>query len=154
MVLIIKDVCLVLGVRVDVPNKNQRESIQRRRYHGPKKKNVDDDNNNNTTDKKVVVNMVDDVVEVNMVDDVVDVNMVDDAADKNKVEGYRLHDMGILAELVKVCYALYVVTAGHMSVMIRRKGRDCHLTLKIKCTCGYSRNEFSSPTITKRVERD
>ena len=27
--------------------------------------------------------------------------MVDDAAEKNKVEGYRLLDMGIFAELVK-----------------------------------------------------
>ena len=78
MVLIIKDVCLVLEIRVDVPYKNQK-----RRGNGPKKKKVDD-NNNSTTRKKVV-----------------DVNMVDDAAEKNKVEGYRLLDMGIFAELVK-----------------------------------------------------
>ena len=84
MVLIIKDVCLVLEIRVDVPNKNQKEYIQRRGGNGPKKKKVDDDNSNSTTHKKVV-----------------DVNMVDDAAEKNKVGGYRLLDMGIFAELVK-----------------------------------------------------
>ena len=67
-----------------MPNKNQKESIQRRGGNGPKKKKVDDDNNNSTTHKKVV-----------------DVKMVDDAAEKNKVEGYRLLDMGIFAELVK-----------------------------------------------------
>ena len=77
MVLIIKDVCLVLEIRVDVRNKNQRVYSNERRYHGrPKKKKVDDDNNNSTTHKKVV-----------------DVNMVDDAAEKNKVEGYRLLDI-------------------------------------------------------------
>ena len=36
MVLIIKDICLVLEISVDVPNKNQKESIQRRGGNGPK----------------------------------------------------------------------------------------------------------------------
>ena len=111
MVLIIKDVCLVLEIRVDVPNKIQKESIQRRGGDGPKKKKVDD-NNSSTTHKKVV-----------------DVNMVDDAAEKNKVEGNRLFDMGIFAELVKdllcpVCCdsRLYVSTD-----LSKRKGLSCYI---------------------------
>ena len=62
----------------NVPNKNQKEPIQRRGGNGPKKKEVDDDNNNSTTHNKVV-----------------DVNMVDDAAEKNKVEGFRLLDIWV-----------------------------------------------------------
>ena len=97
-----------------------------------KKKKVDDDNNTSTTHKKVV-----------------DVNMVDDAAEKNKVEGYRLFDMGIFAELVRdllcpVCCdsRLYVSTDPS-----KRKGLSSYI--EIKCTCGYYRSEFSSPTIKK-----
>ena len=132
MVLIIKDVCLVLEIRVDVPNKNQKESIQRRGGNGPKKKKVDDDNNNSTTHKKVV-----------------DVNMVNDAAEKNKVEGYRLLDIGIFAELGKdllcpVCCDSRLYTNTDHS---KRKGLSSYI--EIKCTCGYYRSEFSSPTIKK-----
>ena len=115
MVLIIKDVCLVLETRVDVPNKNQRESIQRRGGNGPKKKKVDDDNNNSTTYKKVV-----------------DVNMVNDAAEKNKVEGYRLLDIGIFAELVKdLLCPVCCDSRGYISVLIIQKGRVYHLTSKL-----------------------
>ena len=100
---------------------------QRSKSVYPKKKKVDDDNNS-TTHKKVI-----------------DVNMVDDAAEKNKVEGYRLLGMGIFAELVKdllcpVCSKLYVST-DHS----KRKGLSFYI--EIKCTCGYYRSEFSSPTI-------
>ena len=104
----------------------------RRGGNGPKKKKVDDDNNNSTTHKKVV-----------------DVNMVDDAAEKNKVEGYRLLDMGIFAELVKdllcpvCCDSRLYVSTDHS----KRKGLSSYI--EIKCTCGYYRSEFSSPTIKK-----
>ena len=73
--------------------------------------------------------------------------MVDDAAEKNKVEGYRLLDMDIFAELMKdllcpVCCdsRLYVSTDPS-----KRKGLSSYI--EIKCTCGYYRSEFSSPTI-------
>ena len=75
--------------------------------------------------------------------------MVDDAAEKNKVEVYRLLDMGIFVEFVKdllcpVCCdsRLYVSTDPS-----KRKGLSSYI--EIKCTCGYYRSEFSSPTITK-----
>ena len=49
--------------------------------------------------------------------------MVDDAAEKNMVEGYRLLDMGIFAELVKdllcpVCDSRLYVSTDHS----KRKG--------------------------------
>ena len=75
--------------------------------------------------------------------------MVDDAAEKNKVGGYRLLDMGIFAELVKdllcpvCCDSRIYVSTDHS----KRKGLSSYI--EIKCTCGYYRSEFSSPTIKK-----
>ena len=95
---------------------------KKRRYHGPKKKKVDDDNNNSTTHKKVV-----------------DVNMVDDAAEKNKVEGYRLVDMDIFAELVMDLLCPVCCDSQVTSVLILQK----------EGFIIFFRSEFSSPTIKK-----
>ena len=61
------------------------------------------------------------------------------------VEGYRLFDMGILSKLVgdllcPDCCQLYVSTD-----ISQRKGLPSYVS--IKCTCGYTRSEYTSPII-------
>ena len=117
---------------------------KKRRYHPPKNKKTTDETTTTTTTtttKSTTHKKVFGIVVPN------------EEGSESYVSGYRLFDIGVLGNLISdlLCpeccdKTLYLDTDNS-----KRKGLASYVM--IKCVCGYSRGEFTSPVIQKDGKR-